>query len=46
MTEDQGDALIEILTKQHQLLESIDWKLWEIYKQLTGTKEDKEDKED
>ena len=43
MTEDQGDALIEILTKQHQLLESIDWKLWEIYKHLTQAPEDKED---
>lgn len=43
MTEDQGDALIEILTKQHQLLESIDWKLWEIYKHLTQEPVDKDD---
>ena len=34
MTEEQVDALIEILVKQHQLLESIDWKLWEIFKHL------------
>lgn len=43
MTEDQADSLIEILVKQTQLLESIDWKLWEIYKNLVPqTDEEKE----
>jgi hypothetical protein len=33
-TNTQQDQLLELMIRQNQLLESIDWKLWELYKSL------------
>ena len=30
--DNQADQLLELMIRQNQLLESIDWKLWEILK--------------
>jgi hypothetical protein len=32
--DNQADQLLELMIRQNQLLESIDWKLWELYKSL------------
>ena len=32
--DNQTDQLLELMIRQNQLLESIDWKLWELYKSL------------
>ena len=41
MNETQAQELINAITKQNQLLEGIDWKLWEIFKHLVPEKADK-----
>jgi hypothetical protein len=41
MNEEQTEQLLELMIRQNQLLESIDWKLWELYKNLVK-KEDAE----
>ena len=35
----QQDQLLELMIRQNQLLESIDWKLWELYKSLVKDEE-------
>lgn len=35
----QQDQLLELMIRQNQLLESIDWKLWELYKSLVKQEE-------
>ena len=35
----QQDQLLELMIRQNQLLESIDWKLWELYKSLVKEEE-------
>lgn len=40
MNQEQLSKIIELLEKQNQLLEGIDWKLWEIYKVTTGNNKD------
>jgi len=34
--DNQADQLLELMIRQNQLLESIDWKLWELYKSLVN----------
>lgn len=34
MNEEQAELLLETLIKQNQILSSIDWKLWELFKHL------------
>lgn len=36
----EQDLHTELLIKQTQLLESIDWKLWELYKALVKKEDD------
>lgn len=38
-TNTQQDQLLELMIRQNQLLESIDWKLWELYKSLVKDEE-------
>jgi hypothetical protein len=38
-TNTQQDQLLELMIRQNQLLESIDWKLWELYKSLVKEEE-------
>jgi hypothetical protein len=33
------EQLLELMIRQNQLLESIDWKLWELYKSLVKQEE-------
>lgn len=35
----QKDQLLELMIRNNQLLESIDWKLWELYKSLVKDEE-------
>ena len=35
----QQDQLLELMIRQNQLLESIDWKLWVLYKSLVKQEE-------
>lgn len=39
MTDSQFEVLTKYLDKQLKLLESIDWKLWEIYKRAVPESE-------
>jgi len=42
MTEEQAEQLIDVLIRNNQLLEAIDWKLWEIYNYTKGEKKENE----
>ena len=37
--DEQTEQLLELMIRQNQLLESIDWKLWELYKSLVKQEE-------
>ena len=39
--DNQADQLLELMIRQNQLLESIDWKLWELFKHLVPQEEEK-----
>jgi hypothetical protein len=41
MNEAQAQQLIDAITRQNQLLEGIDWKLWELYQHLVPQVEKK-----
>ena len=37
--DNQADQLLELMIRQNQLLDSIDWKLWELYKSIVNEDE-------
>jgi hypothetical protein len=41
MNETQAQQLVDAITRQNQLLEGIDWKLWELFKHIVPQEEEK-----